>query len=109
MLTARERAVLELLGTGKPNKIIAYKLGMSLSTAKIHVHNIIRKLQVKNRTEAVIAAGRFSPAHDRLAQTTMKTDLLDLARSASNDGLGITPDLANHYVVRAPRASVKAH
>jgi DNA-binding NarL/FixJ family response regulator len=55
-LTAREAAVLGVLGSGAPNKIIAYRLGMSLSTVKAHVHSIIRKLKVRNRTEVVVAA-----------------------------------------------------
>jgi DNA-binding NarL/FixJ family response regulator len=55
-LTPREEAVLHILGNGAQNKIIAYKLGMSLSTVKAHVHSIIRKLNVRNRTEVVVAA-----------------------------------------------------
>ncbi len=55
-LTARERAVLELLERGLPNKIIAYRLEMSQSTVKAHVHNIIVKLNVRNRTEAAVAS-----------------------------------------------------
>lgn len=55
-LTPREAAVLELLGRGTPNKIIAYRLGISLSTAKVHVHNITRKLGAHNRTEVALAA-----------------------------------------------------
>lgn len=51
-LTSRERIVLELLQRGMPNKMIAYHLTMSLSTVKAHVHNIIIKLRVRNRTEA---------------------------------------------------------
>ena len=54
-LTTRERAVLDLLERGLPNKIIAYRLGMSQSTVKAHVHNIIAKLNVRNRTEAAMA------------------------------------------------------
>jgi DNA-binding NarL/FixJ family response regulator len=54
-LTPREEAVLSILATGAPNKIIAYRLGMSLSTVKVHVHSIIRKLKVRNRTEAVLS------------------------------------------------------
>ena len=54
-LTPREEEVLEVLGRGAQNKIIAYRLGMSLSTVKAHVHSIIRKLNVRNRTEAVVA------------------------------------------------------
>jgi DNA-binding NarL/FixJ family response regulator len=53
-LTPREHAVLELLECGVPNKIIAYRLGMSLSTVKAHVHNIIVKLNVRNRTEVAV-------------------------------------------------------
>jgi DNA-binding NarL/FixJ family response regulator len=54
-LTPREEEVLSVLGRGAQNKIIAYRLGMSLSTVKAHVHSIIRKLNVRNRTEAVVA------------------------------------------------------
>jgi DNA-binding CsgD family transcriptional regulator len=54
-LTIREREVLKLLERGLPNKIIAYRLGMSQSTVKAHVHNVIAKLNVRNRTEAAVA------------------------------------------------------
>jgi len=55
-LTPRELCVLELLMQGMANKIIAYRLGMSQSTVKVHVHNIIKKLNVRNRTEAAVMA-----------------------------------------------------
>lgn len=55
-LTPREQAVLGVLASGAQNKIIAYQLGMSLSTVKAHVHSIINKLRVRNRTEVVVAA-----------------------------------------------------
>jgi DNA-binding NarL/FixJ family response regulator len=55
-LTPREQAVLSILAVGAQNKIIAYRLGMSMSTVKAHMHSIIRKLRVRNRTEAVVAA-----------------------------------------------------
>jgi DNA-binding NarL/FixJ family response regulator len=55
-MTPREAAVLELLRRGLPNKLIAYRLGMSISTVKVHVHNIISKLNVHNRTEVAVAA-----------------------------------------------------
>jgi DNA-binding NarL/FixJ family response regulator len=54
-LTLRERAVIDCLGRGAPNKIIAHELNMSVSTVKAHVHNIIRKLNVKNRTGVAMA------------------------------------------------------
>ncbi len=60
-LTPREERVLNELAAGAPNKIIAHRLGISVSTVKAHVHSIIRKLKVRNRTEAAMAA-RASPA-----------------------------------------------
>jgi len=58
-LTPRERGVLELLERGMANKAIAYRLNMSSSTVKVHVHNIMVKLNAHNRTEAAVAAARF--------------------------------------------------
>ncbi len=51
-LTARECEVLQLVSLGCQNKIIASELKLSENTVKIHLHNIIRKLAVKNRTQA---------------------------------------------------------
>lgn len=50
-LTEREAAVLGALQIGKPNKVIAYELNMCTNTVKVHVRNIMKKLQAKNRTE----------------------------------------------------------
>lgn len=49
-LTAREREVLVLVAAGKQNKVIAHELGLSESTVKLHVHHLIAKLGVRNRT-----------------------------------------------------------
>jgi DNA-binding NarL/FixJ family response regulator len=51
-LTGRELEVLAMVARGHQNKIIAAELGLSEHTVKIHLHNIIRKLGVHNRTEA---------------------------------------------------------
>ncbi len=51
-LTARELQILEHVAKGSQNKIIANNLGLSEHTVKIHIHNIINKLRVHNRTEA---------------------------------------------------------
>ena len=59
--------MLELLEHGLPNKIIAYRLEMAQSTVKAHVHSIIAKLNVRNRTEAAVA--RYA-ALDRSNRTT---------------------------------------
>ena len=51
-LTNREQEVLKLLSMGFQNKIIASRMNLSEYTVKVHVHNIIRKLRVHNRTQA---------------------------------------------------------
>jgi len=53
-LTPREQAVFDLLAAGLPNKRIARELDVALSTVKIHVHHILEKLNVHNRTEVAI-------------------------------------------------------
>jgi DNA-binding NarL/FixJ family response regulator len=55
-LTPRQRSVLGHLRQGKANKIIAYELGMSQSTVKVHVRNIMRKMGANNRTHAAYKA-----------------------------------------------------
>ncbi len=67
-LTPRETRVLELLMQGMANKIIAYRLGMSQSTVKVHVHNIIKKLNVRNRTEAAVTARNMRVGSSGLAR-----------------------------------------
>jgi DNA-binding NarL/FixJ family response regulator len=58
-LTSRQITVLTHLRQGKANKIIAYALGMSESTVKVHVRNIMRKMGATNRTQAVYKAQQF--------------------------------------------------
>lgn len=52
-LTPRQKAVLSHLKQGKANKLIAYELGMTESTVKVHIRNIMRKMGATNRTQAV--------------------------------------------------------
>lgn len=52
LLTKREQEVLCLVAQGCSNKEIAEKLCITLRTAKQHVHNILHKLDLKNRHEA---------------------------------------------------------
>jgi len=51
LFTVRQLAVIEALRQGKANKIIAFELNLRESTVKVHVRNIMKKLQAKNRTE----------------------------------------------------------
>ncbi len=57
-LTPREMQVLALLVEGLSNPQIAQRLTVSRSTAKAHVSNILSKLEVSNRAEAVAVALR---------------------------------------------------
>ena len=55
-MTAREREVLGLLGTGLANKAIARSLGISEATVKAHLTRIFRQIGVTDRTQAAIWA-----------------------------------------------------
>jgi DNA-binding NarL/FixJ family response regulator len=66
-LTKRENEVLALLAEGQTNREIAKALFISEVTAKVHVRNVLRKLGVRNRTEAALKAAlaeRDTPLHD---------------------------------------------
>lgn len=84
-LTRRQRDVLALISQGKSNKLIADALTMSESTVKAHVKQIIKRLNVANRTQAaLVATGRayFAP-HARAANGAAEHAL-------QNDGTRMT-------------------
>lgn len=58
-MTARQRQVLALLLQGKPNKMIARELGLSVETVKDHVAAVLRSLGVNSRTQAVLAISQM--------------------------------------------------
>jgi DNA-binding NarL/FixJ family response regulator len=55
-LTRREKQILECLARGQGNKEISNALFISTETVKTHIKNIFKKLDVKSRLEAVMAA-----------------------------------------------------
>ncbi len=57
-LTDREIEVLSLMVEGQNNEQIANNLVITISTAKAHVHNILQKLYVNNRTQATIKSSK---------------------------------------------------
>lgn len=71
VLSNREGEVLELMSDGLQNKIIAAKMDLSEHTVKVHVHNIIRKLKVHNRTQAAAVFRSFDrrPSYEVLGGT----------------------------------------
>jgi two-component system NarL family response regulator len=63
-LTAREREVLQLVAQGAGNKQIADQLVIAENTVKVHLRNILDKLQLRNRQQAAAFAVQY-----RLAET----------------------------------------
>ncbi|QAS53182.1 response regulator transcription factor [Halobacillus litoralis] len=55
-LTGREKEILLLMAEGKTNQEISEQLFIALKTVKVHVSNILGKLEVSDRTQAVIYA-----------------------------------------------------
>ncbi len=55
-LTPREREILALVADGKSNQEIAEILYITPGTVRVHVHAILQKLEVRDRTQAAIVA-----------------------------------------------------
>lgn len=60
-LTARETEILECLAEGLNNKTIARNLGISDTTVKVHIKNLLRKLNLTSRLEAAVWSHRQKP------------------------------------------------
>ncbi len=63
-LTPREREILDCLARGESNKVIARSLDLSESTVKIHVQNVLKKLNLSSRVQAAV----FAVEHRRAQQ-----------------------------------------
>lgn len=59
-LTSRQQEILELIGLGLTNAEIAERLFIEVGTVKNHVHNLLDRLDAKNRYEAVAKTQRFA-------------------------------------------------
>jgi DNA-binding NarL/FixJ family response regulator len=68
--TQRQSQILECLRRGMANKLIAYELSMCESTVKVHIRNIMKKLNATNRTQvAYLTRDLFEGATDQLTQS----------------------------------------
>ncbi len=56
VLTRREQEILALIATGKTNQEIAQMLYIAPGTVRVHVHAILQKLDVRDRTQAAVIA-----------------------------------------------------
>ena len=63
-LTRRESEILDCLTAGASNKQIARDLGITEATVKIHMKSLIRKIGVRNRTQAALWAINSGYGHD---------------------------------------------
>ena len=59
-MTPQQFRVLQMLGTGLLNKQIGYEIGVSEATVKAHMSAIMRKLGARNRTQAILIAGKLA-------------------------------------------------
>lgn len=68
-LTERERNVMRLVADGRPNKLIADELGISVRTVEVHRARVFEKMDVKSAVQAVAraAAGALVGAAARSA------------------------------------------
>lgn len=78
-LSKRELAVLALAAEGTPNKAIAHRLGVSVSTVKIHLSNARQKLRAKDRAHAVLQAYRFGVLPVQPARLPRRRTALNVA------------------------------
>jgi DNA-binding NarL/FixJ family response regulator len=58
-LTRRQLEVLMLLGKGATNDEIAGELGTSVSTIKLHIQSIMKRLEIKTRGHAILLGSRL--------------------------------------------------
>jgi DNA-binding NarL/FixJ family response regulator len=58
-LTPQQHTVFEMISEGLQNKQIAHRLGISISTVKLHVSAVLVKLEVASRTQATILAKTY--------------------------------------------------
>ncbi|WP_249147865.1 response regulator transcription factor [Bradyrhizobium jicamae] len=74
-LTSQQLRVLDMICRGLQNKHIAYELDISVTTVKVHVSEILRKLDVRSRTEAIIALSQLDfGKHDHAPTTPARGD-----------------------------------
>jgi two-component system NarL family response regulator len=64
-LTKREQEILALIANGKSNQEIAEILYIAPGTVRVHVHTILHKLDVRDRTQAAILALQHGLIHDK--------------------------------------------
>lgn len=81
-LSQREMELLRLLGQGRSNKEIAHTLNITPQTVKNHITSILRKLDVNDRTQAVLAGLRYGWIS--LEETTPNNEVSEVSAFGKN-------------------------
>jgi two-component system, NarL family, nitrate/nitrite response regulator NarL len=95
-LSFRENFILRCIVEGASNKVIAGKIDITEATVKVHVKAILRKVRVRNRTQAAIwamkHAGEVNPAKSSvpLLVTSPNSALQTVAEPRTEDGGNVT-------------------
>ncbi len=76
-LTPRENEVFGLLVQGKPHKQIAFELGISERTVKLHRHEVVQKLKVRSLAELAVIAERLGVLPDRTGKMANASGQID--------------------------------
>jgi DNA-binding NarL/FixJ family response regulator len=74
LLTSQQLRVLDMICRGLQNKHIAYELGISVTTVKVHVTDVLRKLGVRSRTNAIIELSRLDLTRSERSAPTATRD-----------------------------------
>jgi two-component system nitrate/nitrite response regulator NarL len=83
-LTTRERQILDLIAGGQSNKHIARELNISDGTVKVHVKNILRKLNLRSRLEAAVWA--LGPSANTIPPSRAPLKLREAGHSQARSG-----------------------
>jgi DNA-binding NarL/FixJ family response regulator len=62
-LSQQQGRILALICKGKPNKLIAYEMQLAEATVKAHITTLLRRLGVRNRTQAALLVREVSIRH----------------------------------------------
>jgi DNA-binding NarL/FixJ family response regulator len=88
LLTSQQLRVLDMICRGLQNKHIAYELNISVTTVKVHVTEILRKLGVRSRTNAIIKLSRLDLAQSERSAPTAIRDSASVTHSRTGRTVG---------------------
>lgn len=104
-LSPRERLILRCLTEGDSNKTIARKIDIAEATVKVHIKAILRKIRVRNRTQAAIW-GMNNGCQPRTAINGAPPLSPDIAKRAAN-AMGLSSELTDHEPIVSRNGSGK--